>query len=83
MASPGKSAVKGESRTFSVVHHDERKVDGIPLVTGKPKFVADIDLPDTLYVKPVCPRADRADRYLKGGGDPGRRPRPHPREHTA
>lgn len=46
-----RQAVKEEGRRFSVVRHDERKVDGVPLVTGKPKFVADIDLPDTLYVK--------------------------------
>ena len=44
-------AVKEKARQFSVVRHDERKVDGVPLVTGRPKFVADIDLPDTLHVK--------------------------------
>jgi len=49
MSSPVKAVEK--RRAFSVVRHDERKVDGIPLVTGRPKFVADIDLPDTLYVK--------------------------------
>jgi len=38
-------------KEFSVVRRDERKVDGVPLVTGRPKFVADVDLPDTLYVK--------------------------------
>ena len=38
-------------REFTVVGKSERKVDGVPLVTGKPKFVADIDLPETLYVK--------------------------------
>ena len=36
---------------FSVVGKSERKVDGVPLVTGRPKFVADVDLPDTLHVK--------------------------------
>ncbi|RLE40375.1 aldehyde oxidase, partial [Candidatus Acetothermia bacterium] len=49
MSSPVKAVEK--RRAFSVVRRDERKVDGIPLVTGRPKFVADIDLPDTLYVK--------------------------------
>jgi len=38
-------------REFAVVGKSERKVDGVPLVTGRPKFVADIDLPDTLHVK--------------------------------
>ena len=50
MPSSGKTAVKSKEE-FSVVRHDVRKVDGVPLVTGKPKFVADIDLPHTLYVK--------------------------------
>jgi putative selenate reductase molybdopterin-binding subunit len=36
---------------FNVVGKSERKVDGVPLVTGKPKFVADVDLPETLHVK--------------------------------
>ena len=49
MSSPVRAVEK--KRAFSVVGRDERKVDGIPLVTGRPKFVADIDLPDTLYVK--------------------------------
>jgi probable selenate reductase molybdenum-binding subunit len=35
---------------FTVVGHNERKVDGYSLVTGKPVFVADRHLPDTLHV---------------------------------
>jgi len=56
MSSPVRAVEK--KRAFSVVGHDERKVDGIPLVTGRPKFVADIDLPDTLYVKMRIVRID-------------------------
>ncbi len=54
MPNHGQPPVKERTRTaegFTVVRHNLRKVDGIPLVTGKPKFVADIDLPNTLYVK--------------------------------
>lgn len=42
-----------EKRTteFTIVGQSERKVDGIALVTGKPKFVTDIDLSNMLYVK--------------------------------
>lgn len=36
---------------FAVVGKSKRKVDGVSLVTGRPKFVADVDLPGTLYVK--------------------------------
>jgi probable selenate reductase molybdenum-binding subunit len=36
---------------FEVVGHNERKVDGYALVTGKPVFAGDIDLPDPLHVK--------------------------------
>jgi len=36
---------------FTIVGRSERKVDGIALVTGKPKFVTDIDLSNMLYVK--------------------------------
>ena len=36
---------------FSVVGKRERKVDGRALATGKPVFVADLRLPDTLHVK--------------------------------
>ncbi len=38
-------------RSFQVVGHSERKVDGTSLITGQPLFVADIDLPKTLYVR--------------------------------
>ncbi|MGB2983632.1 MAG: molybdopterin cofactor-binding domain-containing protein [Candidatus Bipolaricaulia bacterium] len=38
-------------RQFAVVGKNERKVDGVGLVTGKAKFVADLSLPDTLHVK--------------------------------
>ena len=37
--------------TFNVVGRSERKVDGVGLVTGKPKFVADVDLSGVLHVK--------------------------------
>ena len=36
---------------FTIVGRSAQKVDGIPLVTGRPKFVADVDLPRTLHVK--------------------------------
>jgi len=36
---------------FTIVGRSEQKVDGIALVTGKPKFVTDIDLSNMLYVK--------------------------------
>jgi putative selenate reductase molybdopterin-binding subunit len=36
---------------FNVVGKSERKIDGVALVVGRPKFAADIDLPDTLCVK--------------------------------
>ena len=39
------------SRNFATVGKSLRKVDGVALVTGKPEFVADLQLPDTLYVK--------------------------------
>ena len=36
---------------FTVVGRSERKVDGRALVTGKPVYVADLQLPGTLHVK--------------------------------
>ncbi|MGD9675592.1 MAG: aldehyde oxidase, partial [Candidatus Bipolaricaulia bacterium] len=36
---------------FSVVGTNVRKVDGIGLVKGKPKFVADVDLSAVLHVR--------------------------------
>jgi probable selenate reductase molybdenum-binding subunit len=36
---------------FAVVGKSERKVDGWALATGKPVFVADLQLPDTLVVR--------------------------------
>ena len=39
------------AREFAVVGKSERKVDGVSLVTGRPMFVADVDLPQTLHVK--------------------------------
>jgi probable selenate reductase molybdenum-binding subunit len=36
---------------FTTVGKNLRKVDGLSLVTGKPMFVNDIDLPGTLHVK--------------------------------
>jgi len=39
------------TQSFRTVGHSERKVDGVSLVTGKPTFVADIDLPNTLHVR--------------------------------
>ncbi|MBN1857796.1 aldehyde oxidase, partial [Candidatus Bipolaricaulota bacterium] len=38
-------------RPFRTVGKSEQKVDGMALITGKPLFVADIDLPKTLYVR--------------------------------
>jgi len=42
---------KSESRAFAVVGKSERKVDGLGLVTGRPMFVADVDLSDALVIK--------------------------------
>jgi len=36
---------------FQVVNHSLYKLDGLGLVTGAPKFTADIDLPGMLYIK--------------------------------
>ena len=36
---------------FAVVGKNERKVDGVGLVTGHPKFVDDLSLPETLHVR--------------------------------
>ncbi len=38
-------------RNFATVGKSLRKVDGLALVTGKPEFVADLQLPDTLHIK--------------------------------
>ncbi len=35
---------------FTVVGESERKLDGLALVTGKPVFAGDLDLPDTLVM---------------------------------
>ena len=43
--------MNGQKRTFHTVGKSLQKVDGLPLVTGKPMFVNDIDLPGTLHVK--------------------------------
>ena len=40
-----------ERASFEVVGKSPRKVDGLGLVTGRPKFVADLQLPGTLHVK--------------------------------
>ncbi|MCD6495033.1 molybdopterin-dependent oxidoreductase, partial [Candidatus Bipolaricaulota bacterium] len=40
-----------KKRNFATVGKSELKVDGRGLVTGKPLFTTDIDLPGTLYVK--------------------------------
>jgi len=39
------------TKGFATVGKSLRKVDGVALVTGKPEFVADLQLPDTLHVK--------------------------------
>ncbi len=39
------------TKEFSVVGRNAAKVDGVGLVTGRPKFVADMDLSDALIVK--------------------------------
>lgn len=36
---------------FHVVNHSRYKLDGMSLVTGAPKFTADIDLPGMLHIK--------------------------------
>jgi putative selenate reductase molybdopterin-binding subunit len=45
---------KSETREFTVVGKSERKVDGLGLVTGRPMFVADVDLSDALVIKLLC-----------------------------
>jgi putative selenate reductase molybdopterin-binding subunit len=40
-----------QARKFATVGKSLRKVDGFALVTGKPEFVADLQLPDTLHIK--------------------------------
>jgi CO/xanthine dehydrogenase Mo-binding subunit len=40
-----------KKRDFATVGKSARKVDGLGLVTGKPLFTADVDLPDMLHVK--------------------------------
>jgi putative selenate reductase molybdopterin-binding subunit len=40
-----------DRRRFEVVGKSVRKVDGPSLVTGSPRFVADLDLPRTLHVE--------------------------------
>ena len=39
------------SHNFKVVNHSADKVDGFSLVTGKAKFVDDIELRDMLHLK--------------------------------
>ncbi len=39
------------ARNFATVGKSLRKVDGFALVTGKPEFVADLQLPETLHIK--------------------------------
>ena len=39
------------AKGFATVGKSLRKIDGVALVTGKPEFVADLRLPDTLHVK--------------------------------
>ena len=45
---------------FDVVASNERKVDGFALVTGKPVFVADLDMADTLHVALLADTPHRA-----------------------
>ena len=45
---------KSESRAFAVVGKSEPKVDGRGLVTGRPMFVADVDLSSALVIKMLC-----------------------------
>lgn len=42
---------KSKSRAFVVVGKSEPKVDGLGLVTGRPMFVADVDVSNALVVK--------------------------------
>jgi probable selenate reductase molybdenum-binding subunit len=42
---------KSKSRAFAVVGKSEPKVDGLGLVTGRPMFVADVDVSNALVIK--------------------------------
>jgi probable selenate reductase molybdenum-binding subunit len=42
---------KSKSRAFAVVGKSEPKVDGLGLVTGRPMFVADVDVSNALAIK--------------------------------
>lgn len=39
-----------EQEKFAVVGHSERRVDGLGLVTGRPVFTGDLQLPGTLHI---------------------------------
>jgi putative selenate reductase molybdopterin-binding subunit len=43
--------MSNQAKKFATVGKSLRKVDGFALVTGKPEFVADLQLPDTLHIK--------------------------------
>jgi putative selenate reductase molybdopterin-binding subunit len=56
------------SRKFEVVGTSERKVDGLALVTGRPVFAGDLDLPDTLHLALLAsPHAHARIRRIDAG----------------
>ena len=56
------------SERFQVVGTSERKVDGLALVTGRPVFAGDLDLPDTLHLALLAsPHAHARIRRIDAG----------------
>ncbi|MBP1632542.1 MAG: CoxL CutL, partial [Acidobacteria bacterium] len=56
------------SARFDVVGTSERKVDGLALVTGRPVFAGDLDLPDTLHLALLAsPHAHARIRHIDAG----------------
>lgn len=53
-----------QNTRFTAVGKNARKIDGYGLVTGKPMFVTDIDLPRTLHVK-ILPSPHAHARILE------------------
>lgn len=69
----------------TVVGRKVRKVDGLALATGQPKFTLDLDIPGALVGKILPPRPceDPGDRDLRGGQRPRGGGDPPLREHHA
>jgi len=56
------------SDKFEVVGASERKVDGLALVTGRPVFAGDLDLPGTLHLALLAsPHAHARIRHIDAG----------------